>query len=420
MSVADLALFGGLPDYSTPLHVGRPSEVDRQRLQRRIDGALDRAWLTNDGPLVHELESRMAEFIGVDHCIVVANGTLGLQLVAKCLGITGSVVVPAFTFIGTASAMSWIGVEPVFCDVDLETHNLSPDDVVRRAPRDVGAILGVHLWGRACDVDGLKYVARKLDAHLLFDAAHAIGCGHQGRHIGGFGVAEVFSLHATKMVTALEGGVVATNDADLAERIRHARNFGFGAKGQVVAIGVNAKMNEFSAAMGLTSLEAYEPARQHNAALHAAYANALNAVSGIDLIKPDNNQWNYHYAVLQLSEPDAKWRDLLLRILWSENILARSYFAPGIHRTLPYQNSANGPKATNGTDELVNSRILSDTLITLPTGSQIKTEDAAAIGDLIRFCYAHRGEIEAEAARRGDTLKGLSDRLQISPASTGR
>jgi dTDP-4-amino-4,6-dideoxygalactose transaminase len=259
--------------FRTPLHVGAPSHVDRTRLRQRIESALDRNWLTNDGPMVSCLEEQLSTVLGVRSCIVVSSATVGLQLVAKALRLKGDVIVPAFTFIGTANALAWIGLRPVFCDVDADTHNLCPEDVLRRATPNTSAILGVHLWGRACDIDGLEHAARKVP--LFFDAAHAVYCSYNGQFLGRFGSAEVFSLHATKCVNALEGGFIATNDVDLAEELRLTRNFGFVEEDRVAALEINAKMNEFCAAMGLTSLENFKSLREHNSKIHQTYQDAF-------------------------------------------------------------------------------------------------------------------------------------------------
>ena len=156
---AELAVFTGRPAFSEPLHVGRPNVGDTERVLERIRGALDRRWLTNNGPLVREVEERIGKLTGVRRCIAVGNATSGLQLVARALELKGEVIVPSWTFVGTAQALSWIGLEPVFCEIDAETHNLDPAAVAAAITPRTSAILGVHLWGRSCDVEGLAAVA---------------------------------------------------------------------------------------------------------------------------------------------------------------------------------------------------------------------------------------------------------------------
>src|SRR5579863_5160564 len=154
-SPAKLAIFGGKPAFAEPLHVGRPNLPDKHTVLKRIDGILDRHWLTNGGPLVEEFEHRVAESSGAKHCIAVANGTLGLELAIRALGLTGEVIVPAFTFVATAHALAWHGITPVFCDIDPQSHTIDPSRVEQLVTPRTSAILGVHLWGHGCDVKTL-------------------------------------------------------------------------------------------------------------------------------------------------------------------------------------------------------------------------------------------------------------------------
>ncbi len=223
----DLAIHGSRPEFDSPLHVGRPYMGNRERLLDRYSAALDRSWVTNNGPLVQELEAKLAARIGIEHFVAVCNGSLALQLCLRALGLDGEVILPAFTFVATAHAVAWEGLVPVFADISRETHCVDPGWVEGLVNRRTSAVIGVHLWGRACDVEGLAAIARRHGTRLIFDAAHAFACTHRGRPIGGFGDAEIFSFHATKFFHTLEGGGVATNDAALAGALRRLRNHGF-------------------------------------------------------------------------------------------------------------------------------------------------------------------------------------------------
>ena len=187
----ELAIFGRAPRFSEPLHVGRPNVGDRGRLFERIGDILDRRWLTNDGPMLRELEQRIAEVADVEHCVAMCNGTVALEIAIRALEMRGEVIVPSFTFIATAHALKWQEITPVFCDIDPNTHNLDPARVESLIGEETTGIIGVHLWGRPCDVEGLARVAERNELQLLFDAAHAFGCSHGGKMIGGFGRAEV-------------------------------------------------------------------------------------------------------------------------------------------------------------------------------------------------------------------------------------
>src|SRR4051794_18747620 len=190
----DLAILGGRAAFSEPRHVGRPNVGDRARLLERIEGALDRGWLANDGPLVAEFERRVGELVGSEHCIATSSATVGLQLVAQALELSGEVIMPSFTFIGTAHAFKWLGLTPVFADAARRTHNLDPQAVERLSTPRTSAIVGVHVWGRPCDAPTLEAIADRHGVPLIFDAAHATGVG-----VGTGGHAEVFSFHATKI-----------------------------------------------------------------------------------------------------------------------------------------------------------------------------------------------------------------------------
>jgi dTDP-4-amino-4,6-dideoxygalactose transaminase len=388
-TIDDLAVFGGEPLFHEVLHVGRPNIINREALISRINEAMDRRWLSNDGPLVNELEARFSDFLDVQHCIAVTNATTGLQLAAKALDIRGEVIVPSFTFIGTAHALAWIGLKLVFCDVLSENHTLNPDVVEEKINGKTGAILSVHLWGGASDIDALQQIADRHRIPLIFDAAHAIGSTYKKQRLGGFGALSVFSLHATKAINSLEGGLVTTNNDELAKKIRLMRSYGFESEDCVTMLGINAKMNEFSAAMGISNLEGYEFLRDHNHKLYAAYCNGLLGINGVSFLRAnDKEENNYHYAVIAIDESAPIKRDTLHRVLVAENIYARRYFRPGCHLSPPYCLSGN-------IDALPVTENLSATLLQLPTGQQMNIEKAQYIAGLIRLCLDNGAEIES-------------------------
>ncbi len=276
----DLAVFGAARRFKRPLYVGAPNIGDRANLHRLLDEALDRRWLTNDGVLVQEFERRMAEFLGVRHFVAICNATVALEILLRACGLDGEIIVPSFTFVATAHAPQWLGLTPVFCDIDERTHTLDPARVEERITSRTSAILGVHLWGRPCNVEALQGIADQRGLRLLFDAAHALGVSCRGAMVGNFGDAEVFSFHATKFFNTFEGGAITTNDDDLAERLRLKRNFGFAGYDTVVTDGTNGKMSEISAAMGLTSLASLDAFIVHNRCNYEAYRSALAERTG--------------------------------------------------------------------------------------------------------------------------------------------
>lgn len=401
--LADLALLGGKPAFTEPIHVGRPNVGNRARLMQRIDDLLDRRWLTNDGPYVTAFERKLMELLGVRHCIAICNGTVALEIAIRALGLRGEVIVPAFTFVATAHALQWQEITPVFADVNPRTQTLDPDRVEQMiTPRTTG-ILGVHLWGRACDVDALEAVSRRHHLTLLFDAAHALGSSHGGRMIGNFGDAEVFSFHATKFVNSFEGGAVATNNDELAQRVLLMRNFGFAGYDKVVYLGTNGKMTEIAAAMGLTSLESIDEFVEVNRRNHDSYRRGLAGIRGIRLVSyPVGEKANYQYVILEVSPQAAGTsRDRLVEMLWAENVLARRYFYPGAHRMEPYRSFFPHASLLLPETEKLCERILA-----LPTGTAVDEEDIFTVCQRIRVTVENSAELERRMARPPTGLSG--------------
>lgn len=404
--ISDLAILGGAPVFADEQYVGRPNIGNHQKILERVSDLLDRRWLTNNGPYVQEFERKIADYIGVKHCIAMCNATVALEIAIRALNLTGEVIVPSFTFIATAHALQWQEITPVFCDIDPETHNLDPRRVEEMiTPRTTG-IIGVHLWGRGCDVDALSEIARRHRLRLLFDAAHAFACSYKGRMIGGFGDAEVFSFHATKFFNTFEGGAVVTNDDDLAARIRLMKNFGFAGYDNVVYIGTNGKMSEVSAAMGLTSLESLDEFIAVNRRNYELYRERLSGVPGISLISYDDSEkCNYQYVVLEVNESIAGIsRDELVEILWAENIIARRYFYPGCHRMEPYRSYFPHSGMTLPVTERLCQRVLS-----LPTGTSVSEDDIRKICQLLAFVIKNSGEVRARMERAKTSIDELPD-----------
>lgn len=381
-SISDLAVFGGTPAFPEPLHVGRPNIGNREQLLKRINDMLDRRWFTNNGPYVQEFENRLAEYLGVKHCIAMCNATVALEIVARALELKGEVIIPSFTFIATAHALQWQEITPVFGDVAPGTHHLDPVQVEKMiTPRTTG-IMGVHVWGAPCDVESLTEIAHRRGLRLIFDAAHALGCSYKGQMIGGFGDAEVFSFHATKFLNSFEGGAVTTNNDALAERIRYMRNFGFAGVDDVDYVGTNGKMTEVCAAMGLTSLESIDEIIAINKRNYNAYREGLRDLPGITLYPyNDGERCNYQYVIVEVDEEKAGIsRDLLVKILHAENVLARRYFYPGCHQMEPYKSYFPHAGLLLPHTERLTQRVMS-----LPTGSGVEVDAIRCITAILQI-----------------------------------
>lgn len=374
-----LGFFGGAPCFDIPRHVNRPNAAPRVSYDAYFDQAWDSSWFSNDGPLLVEFERRLQAYLGVGHCVVTCNATLALSLTIQALGLTGEVIVPSYTFISTANALKMAGLTPVFCDIRADDMNIDPEACAALITPLTSAVIATHIWGMPCDTDALQALCDAAGIVLIYDSAHAFGVEHQGRRIGSFGRAEIFSLHATKVLHAFEGGVIATDDDDLAADLRLRRNFGFSGVDQVKLAGVNAKMSEAHAAMGLANLDVLDATIAANRRCHDAYATGLAGVAGLHLHRPEQGQVsNYHYVVAEIDAAQfGLSRDALVDLLFAENIWARRYFTPGGHRSPPHM-PPDGPPVSLPVTEAICERVL-----VLPAGAAIALEDVEVICTVI-------------------------------------
>lgn len=376
---ADLAINGAPPAFAESLHVGRPNVGNREAFLARVNQIFDSKWLTNNGPMVQEFERRIADYLGVKHCVAMSNGTIALEIAIRALGLAGEVIVPSWTFVATAHALYWQGITPVFADIDPKTHALDPDAVRRMiTPRTTG-VIGVHLWGRAAPIDELQAIADEHGLKLMFDAAHAFGSTYKGQCIGRFGECEAFSFHATKAFNSFEGGAVTTNNDELAEAMRLMRNFGFAGYDDVIHPGTNGKMTEVCAAMGLTNLDSFADIVAINTRNHAAYKEVLVDIPGITLLDYDPTERNsHHYIVIEVDESYGTTRDKVVAALQAENILARKYFWPGCHRMHPYCDLfPHAGMLLQKTEETANR------IIVFPNGSTLPSNAVKTIGQIL-------------------------------------
>lgn len=396
------ALFGGTPALAQPLLVGRPHVSNRAGFLANVERMLDSGRFTNHGPCVQELEAMVAARLGVRHCVAVCNATVGLQIAIRALGWRGEVILPAMTFVATAHALQWLGIRPVFADVGEGSHNIDPAAIEALITPATTGILGVHLWGRACDTQAIEAVAARHGLTVLYDAAHAFGCSAQGRSIGGFGAAEVFSFHATKFFSCFEGGAITTHHDALAERLRQQRNFGFTGIDQTADVGTNGKMSEVCAAMGLASLDTLDEVLATNRRHHALYTQRLAGLPGVRVMShPESEHNNHQYMVIEYApEPGAISRDELVTLLWAENVQARKYFAPGCHRLEPYRRL--DPQAGQ---RLPRTEALAERLIALPTGAAVASDEVLLVCDLIERALS---EGAALGARMRATQSGAA------------
>lgn len=364
-----------------PIYVGSPNIGSRLAFTDRVADILNNRRFSNNGPLVQDFEKRIAQFLGVKHCIAMCNATVALEIASRALNLHGEVIVPSYTFVATAHALQWQEITPVFCDMDPATHNINPTKIERLITPKTTGILGVHVWGRGCDTEAIDEIAARRNLKVMYDASHGFACSKGGKMLGTFGECEVFSFHATKFLNCFEGGAVVTNNDELAEKMRLMRNFGFQGFDNVIYLGVNGKMSEIHAAMGITNLESVEEIICMNRRNYEAYQAGLANMPGISLIHYDPaEQNNYQYVVVEI-DPDLcpRNRDEIVKALHLQNIIARKYFWPGCHRMEPYRSLQPNAGLLLKETENISARV-----IVLPTGQTVEVETINFICDLIR------------------------------------
>ncbi|AGS38797.1 DegT/DnrJ/EryC1/StrS family aminotransferase [Cycloclasticus zancles] len=396
MKKDNFALYGGPAAFDKPLPVGQLYFPSWERYEVEMRGIFERRYYTNQGPLVQKLEERLQDFLGVKHVICVTNATIGLMMAVEVLELSGKVILPSFTFIASAQSLSWTGVEPVFCDVDPGTHQLAIEKLDSLIDKHVSAIMGVNLWGGACDPERLEHYAKDRGLKLYFDSAHAFGCETDGKKIGGFGSLEVFSFHATKVLSATEGGCISTNDGMLAARLRNIRSsYGAGKSVPVVKTS-NGRMSEAQAAIALMSFEDFPQNQQNNEGLFRMYDEGLRRTPGIKLVKPAGVTFsNYQYVVCEVDESIfGLSRDSLIKILKAENVNARRYFYPGAHRSIEYQN-----KLSSYQDSLPVTDHLCASCIQLPIGAMVDSNAVEVISEIIN--KSHYNSVSLRALLEG-------------------
>ena len=246
-----------------------------KKFKAYVDSIYASRWLTNHGPLSCELEERLKDYLGVRHIILTNNGTLALQIAYRALGLSGSAITTPFSFIATSSTLQWENIRPVFADIDPLTWNLDPEQISRNLCADTSAIVATHVFGNPCAVERIEQVARQHNLKVVYDGAHAFAARHAGQSVLNWGDATTLSFHATKLFHTIEGGAIVTNDADVAERARLLGNFGIADFETIEGLGINAKLNEFSAAMGLCILDDMDIILEQRAEIAHRYTQAL-------------------------------------------------------------------------------------------------------------------------------------------------
>jgi dTDP-4-amino-4,6-dideoxygalactose transaminase len=382
------ALLGNDPVFKSKVHIVKPVLPSFADVAAETEGIFSSGMVTK-GRHLRAFEEAVAEHLDVRHAIAVSSCTTGLMLTYRGLGLTGDVVVPSFTFMATVSALIWAGLRPVFADVDFHTTNLDPVAAEAAITADTSAIVAVHNFGNPAEIDALQEVADRYRIKLVFDAAHGFGALYRGKPVGSQGDAHVYSLSPTKLLIAGEGGVVATNDDELAERVRIGREYGNSGNYDSAFAGINARMPEFNALMGLHSLRMLEMAASRRNEIAGLYREVLSALPGIGFQQSRDGSRNSYKDFSITVDPDVFGlsRDELAVALEAENVDTRKYYDPPVHRQTAYRRFATGNEMLDNT-ELLASRSLS-----LPIWSHLSDEIALDICRAVRRIHEFSAEI---------------------------
>jgi dTDP-4-amino-4,6-dideoxygalactose transaminase len=312
-----------------PIYVTQPHLPPLEELTPLLTDIWQRRVLTNGGPFHQQLEAALCEYLGVEHISLFTNGTIALVTALQALRITGEVITTPYSFVATAHSLLWNGIKPVFVDIDRDTLNLDPRRIESAITPQTTAIMPVHCYGHPCDVDAIQKIADNYNLKVIYDAAHAFGVRNEGGSVLRHGDLSVLSFHATKVFNTFEGGAIVCPDAKTKQRIDHLKNFGFVDEVTVVAPGINGKMSEFNAALGLVQLRHMDEALQRRADISARYNTELATVAGIQCVKSSGERKaNNAYFPILVSNDYPISRDALYDLMRAHNIFARRYFYP--------------------------------------------------------------------------------------------
>jgi dTDP-4-amino-4,6-dideoxygalactose transaminase len=319
----------------------------------------DSRTLTNGGPFHQMLEDALCEYLNVDHLSLFTNATIALVTALQSLRITGEVITTPYSFVATSHSLLWNGIKPVFVDIDPKTLNIDPQKIETAITPHTTAIMPVHCYGNPCDTEAIQKIADNYNLKVIYDAAHAFGVKTNSESILKSGDLSVLSFHATKVFNTFEGGAIVCPDLKTKQRIDHLKNFGFVDETTVVAPGINGKMSEFNAALGLIQLKHIDNSIELRKVIDEQYRTALREVQGINLIDVDCSiQANYSYFPIMVNDDYYLSRDGLYEKLKNEMIFARRYFYPLIssfpmYRSLPSAAPQNLPTATEASNKIL-------------------------------------------------------------------
>lgn len=358
------------------IQVTRSSMPEFEEYVEEIKELWESHWLTNMGSKHKKLESKLIEYLEVPNVTLFVNGHLALECAIASMNLTGEVITTPFTFASTTHAIVRNGLTPVFCDINPDTYTIDTSKLESLITEKTSAIIPVHVYGNVCDVNKIEEIAKKHNLKVIYDAAHAFGVTVNGKGIGTYGDASMFSFHATKVFNTIEGGAITYNNSELTKVLNELKNFGITGPETVEYIGGNAKMNEFQAAMGICNLRNLDNDIKKRKIIFERYRERLNGIKGIKLVEGQEGvKSNYSY-LPALFDGFKMDRNEVMEKLASENIYTRKYFYPLVNNFECYKNRFDCSKTPVA--EYVANRIL-----TFPLYSDLSVEDVDRICDII-------------------------------------
>ena len=319
------------------INVTKPFLPPREEFDKYIDGIWQRNWLTNNGPLVNDLELKLKEYLNVAHLLFLNNGTIALQIAIKALGLKGEIITTPFTFVATTSSIVWEGCTPVFVDIESGSLNIDPSKIEAAITSKTSAIIATHVYGNPCSIDAIQKIAAKHNLKVVYDAAHCFGTKYKGKSVFEYGDISTTSFHATKLFHTIEGGAVFTREAELLKRMADMRNFGYHGPDDFVEVGINGKNSEFHAAMGLANLLYVDKILSLRKEQTLRYNKWLNQVCEQRIEINKDSQFNYAYYPFILK--DEKITLKVIKDLEANRISPRRYFHPSLSTVSLYKSN---------------------------------------------------------------------------------
>jgi dTDP-4-amino-4,6-dideoxygalactose transaminase len=363
-----------------PIYVTQPDLPPLEEFMPYLQQIWDSKVLTNGGPFHKQLEAELAAYLGVKHISLFTNATIALVTALQSLRISGEVITTPYSFVATAHSLLWNGIKPVFVDIDPDTLNLDPGKIEAAITPQTTAIMPLHCYGRPCNVEAIQRIADNYNLKVIYDAAHAFGVRQHGQSILQHGDLSILSFHATKVFNTFEGGAIISPDARTKQHIDHLKNFGFVNETTVVATGINGKMSEFNAALGLLQLKHVGKAIKRRREIDALYRAQLAGIPGIRLLSPaDDTEANQSYFPILVEADYALSRDALYQQMKDIGIHGRRYFYPLISEFPMYRGL---PSASNAL--LPVAKDVSSKVICLPIYPALTDDDIVRVAALIR------------------------------------